>query len=226
MNTNWKKDRNFGYRWRHHIEACTCGPLVYIRNLKCASTFFYKNLIDNCKWNEIAFTEIDWNTQRVFGHIQDPVQRRHSAISEYVFMTSTQDLYYQNAGFKEIIDSASLLDKHSLSYNDTFGHYCWLIDWIPLTGSHHDVIQVTEKLLEHYHINTPKWDFGWAHYGDPAKKKLAEDLKSAWELGIEDTAKIYLEKDIALWNMVTEKFNPTKQTWPEITWLRDREVYY
>ena len=225
---NWKTDPTKGYRWRHRVEACSCGPLVYIRTLKCASTFFFRNLVDNYRWEEIRWMDIDWQRQKVFSHMLDPIERRHQGIAEYLFMTGTNELFYTHPGFKEVVANAPVLDMHSQSYFDNYGSYCWMIDWIPMNISRTDLITVTNKLMASYgQVLTDKWDMSQEHVGAPEKKKLVADLRAQWqENGPSEVVKVYFERDVDLYQQVAKNFNHIADHWNEMSWLREQDGNY
>ena len=227
MTITWEK--KFDYRYRHYVRACSCGPLVYLATLKCASTFFYYNLVRNYKWDEISFANINWASQRVFSHIMEPFDRRHKGVAEYLCMTNTNDLWYSNPNFQRMINGAVMLDEHSMSYADYYGHYVWMIDWIPLNSDHATVLEFTKRLMSSYGIKLlDKWDMNLVHQGTKEKKQLALDLKQSWENNSElgHSVKVYLERDLNLYHNVVKNFNTFGDTWNQISWFKDREVYY
>lgn len=229
----WQKLNRFGYRWRNRVKVCTSGTLVYLGTLKCAHTFFYNNLINNYKWEEIKFSDINWANQRVFSHLLDPIERRYKALAEYLFMTNTQDLWYSRPNFQRLINSATSLDEHSMSYHETYGNYIWMIDWIPLNTDHANVIRVTNQLMHAYGHILPKWDLEQAHIGSEEKLKLVNDMRTYWESQewrsdeqLAEHINVYLEHDIELYSTVIKHFNQQGKTWGDISWLRDRLPVY
>ena len=223
MDTSWLGDEYYGYRHRHWSEVCSNGQLVYVRTLKCASTFFYRNLIDEFEWKEIKFSDIDWEHQHVFSHMLDPVKRRHKGIAEFLSMIGADKLL-EFPEFKQFISHVPFADMHTVGYSDSYGEYAQLIDWIPLNGSHQQVVNLTSKLLNTYSIETDnKWNFHQAHYGDSKKLQLATDLKTLWESSnLPDSIRLCLDRDIDLYNQVIKKFNPDGDSWKEISWLKDK----
>lgn len=211
-----------GYMFRRHLMCCTSGPLVYVRNLKCGSTFFWKNLKETFKWKEIAWENIDWKTQRVFGHIMDPWKRRIKGMAEYLHMTDMADEFHSNPKFQQFLLSIIALDIHSSSYHDQFGNLAWHIDWIPIQGHDHlNVIHITDLLLEHYGIFTlDRWNFQWKHPSDNNKLQTEQKLKELFDQQtLSEPIRWYLHNDVQLWNTVVEKHNRQANSWPEISWL-------
>jgi len=202
-------------------EGLTCGNLVYVPTLKCASTFF-RETFNNLGWWKIKIAEIDWKTQHVFSHMMDPDQRRHKGVAEYIDMNDAYDLFYHNDTFKKFIAHVPTLDQHSISYHDQYGNYCNLIDWIPLTGlSHEQVVAKTDQLLQHHGVKIfDSWNWGRAHLSTDQKKNLHKDVEDLWHKDRPTWAKWYLQRDRALYNRVVSKFNHNGATWPETSWLR------
>jgi hypothetical protein len=207
--------------------AYSCGNLIYLGTLKCAHSFFARNLQQNFKWDPIEFSKIRWGEQRVFSHMLEPYARRHKGIAEYLKMTNTHQLYYNNLNFKMLIDESPVLDSHSMSYHDTYGNYAWLIDWIPLSKDYDQNIELTNRLLLSNGIKlVDKWDYTLINRGSVDKKQLVEDLKIGWENRREKSlySQLYLERDKVLYQKVISKFNLTGDNWNETSWLRDRLV--
>ena len=223
---DWENRPGNGYRYRHYIMACSCGPVVYVRSLKTASTFFYNNLVRNHGWEEINFDAIDWDRQRVFSHIIDPIQRRHKAFAEYLFMTGNENLFYENNNFRKMLQTLPVLDVHSVSLHDYFGSRVRSIDWIPLQGSHDENIKTTEKFLQEMaNMRLFYWDRGFEHNSPHNKKQLAADIARDWDHAmtnnnIPDVTWLYLGPDIDLYKEVVKKFNLGEKNWEQCSWLK------
>lgn len=210
-----------GYLWRHYISCCTCGHLVYIRNLKCGSTFFWRNFLDTFKWWEIRWSDINWEKQRVFGHLMDPLQRRIKGMAEHLHMAGLDDLFRTNKKFRQFIVDIPVLDSHSASYFDWFGTAAWHIDWIPVGADNKDTVDHTETLLAHYRMYTlDRWNYAWSHPSEPNKKQTEQLLTSESNLKpLPEHVLWHFHNDLDLWNKVTQKFNPNGTGWDEISWL-------
>jgi hypothetical protein len=198
----------------------TCGQLVYVRTLKCASTFFWESFRE-LGWREIQFSEIDWKIQHVFSHMLDPDQRRHKGVAEYIDMNDAYDLFYQNQTFRKFVAHTPSLDQHSTSYHDQYGNYCNQIDWIPLSGrSHKESVAKTELLLQHHGIKVfDNWAWNQEHPSTDRKKKLQKDLQDLWCNNQPVWTSWYLERDWLLYHRVMAKFNYDGETWHETSWL-------
>jgi hypothetical protein len=223
--SEWSGHQEFGYRFRHYIMACTCGPLVYVRSLKTASTFFYHNLVQHYGWQEINFNDVDWDRQRVISHIIDPVERRHKAFAEYLSMTHNVELFYSNPNFRRMLTTLPLLDVHSTSLHDYFGSRTRNIDWIPLGADAQQNIRITERVLnEHAGVKTHKWDHSFVHASTQEKHQLAQDLRADWQAAmtardIPEVTMLYLERDISLYRLVQQYFNADGADWEQTSWL-------
>lgn len=210
---------------RHYIQALSQGPVVYLRTLKCASTFFHHNF-QAWGWEEISYQDIDWDNQLVFSHILEPVARRHKGIAEFIDMTGTKDLLFNDSRFQRFVAHAPLLDVHSASYHDYYGQGAWLIDWILLTSDPLSNIRLTERFLK-YALNQQQfpWDFSWQHVSTPDKKQIEKKVIDLWQTdraGGTEYVDFYLERDLVLYQTVTEKFSPEQDSWPDTSWLKDR----
>ncbi|CAB4137751.1 hypothetical protein UFOVP328_72 [uncultured Caudovirales phage] len=209
---------------RDSIQCYTNGFLVYVRNLKCASTFFGSSFEKCWRWEPILWRDIDWGTQHVFGHMLDPLERRFKGLAEYINMHDLGALFEKDKKFQNFVKNAVTLDEHTSSYHDTFGNFVYHIDWIPISDySHEQVIDFTERLLRQYGIRTLKnWAYDNVHRTHPEKKAVEQQLKKLCEeQGTwPQTVSWYLERDVALYRHISNKFNAEGETWAETTWLR------
>ena len=209
--------------WR----ACTCGELTYVRVLKNASSFFYNNLVGQYKWQEIDAKAIDWSHSRVFGHIQDPVERRHKGILEHLLVNDCLDLLEHDAQFRRMIKHVPTFDEHNASLYEMFGQTMWAIDWIPLSKDHKETVRQTEKLLATTgnrrvgHLGL--WDWSEARPAAAHMIKAADSLRDLWSDGMPPPfSRRFIEKDQTLFKAVTDSFNALGFTWQQTSWLRDR----
>jgi hypothetical protein len=209
---------------RDSIQCLTNGFMVYVRNLKCASTFFGSSFEKCWRWEPIRWCSINWETQHVFGHMLDPLERRFKGLAEYINMHDLSALFETDTRFQNFVKNAVVLDEHTSSYHDTFGNFVYHIDWIPITDySHEQVISFTERLLRHYGIRTLKnWDYDNVHRTHPEKQAVEQQLKKLCaEQGTwPQSVAWYLEQDIALYRHINTKFDPMAETWVETSWLR------
>jgi hypothetical protein len=209
---------------RDGIECLTNGHMVYVRNLKCASTFFGSSFKNRWRWEPILWNNIDWKIQHVFGHIMDPLERRIKGLVEYINMHNLNDLFHDNTNFQNFIKNAVALDEHTSSYHDTFGNLVYHIDWIPISDyTHEQVIGFTERLMRHYGIRTLKnWDYNNVHRTHPEKKAMELKLKELCSKNGTWPQSIYwhLEKDVRLYRHIDRQFDSEALTWHDTSWLR------
>lgn len=211
-------------RSKTHIVACTNGPLTYLRTLKNASSFFYNSFVGSFKWWTISWNEIQWHESHVFGHIQDPLERRHKGILEHILTTGCADLLEKNKNFQQLVRWMPCMDEHTESLFDMYGSWCYSIDWIPVYPEHDLTRSVTEKLLQQYGQRNFNWDYDEARPSSDEMKRLAQLLRDLWtstpEGFIPGFTKSYLSRDIDLYAKVMEKFNPRGDKWSRCSWLR------
>jgi hypothetical protein len=209
------------------IQVSTCDTITYIRNYKCASSFFYKNLVDRYKWREIPYNEINW-AGKVFSHIREPLDRRHRGLTHWLLYTFGTGL--DDPKIEKIIKNISFIEQHSASYWDTFGDDCYKIDWIPIDKfNNNKVIELTCKLLADngQHILRGLDESYDNKSSDDERKlylKIKEQFEAAWKEPFDEypnyTIYRYFLKDIELYNSVIKNFNPTALTWAGTSWLR------
>jgi hypothetical protein len=157
--------------------ALTCGKLVYLRTLKCASTFFWNSFV-RIGWVEILFDEINWQQQQVFSHIMDPGLRRIKGISEYVWMNQTQDRLASDLDYRKFIQQTPVLDTHTVSHYENFGNYCKQIDWIPMIpgANRRRVAELTGQLLCDQNIPFDHWEWSMDHASNKLKRSIAQQV--------------------------------------------------
>ncbi len=213
---------------RGRIEACIdpSNQLVYLRTLKCASTFFYNNFVRTLGWRELAWTDIDWRTHHVFSHMLDPVKRRHKAVAEFITICGLNtDEFLGDPRVQRFIQYLPVLDNHSSSYHDLYGYACYSIDWIPLSQDFKTNIKSTELLCQaHGHDYQGKWSNEHVHLGTPAKKNLEQILENLWGANPDEWTHNYLERDLKLYRRVINQFRHTANNWPDMSWLTGRTI--
>lgn len=200
----------------------SCGSLVYISNLKCASSFFHESF-RRLNWHKITFNQIDWKNQHVFGHILDPDTRRNKAVAEVIHQNQAYDLFYNDESFRQLIKHVPLLDGHSKSFHDLYGDHCDEIDWIPITGrgSQEVVDKTSAFLVEIGNIKLfNRWAWDRSYMSVPRKKQLEQDLAKLWETDRPASSDQYLQRDRDLHHRVITRFDYKAPTWAESSWLR------
>jgi len=209
---------------KNYVQACSNGPLTYLRTLKNASSFFFNSLTGNFRWWPVAWSEIQWHETHVFSHIQDPIQRRHKGILEYIIINNCTDLLTGDQDFQRLIRYVPCLDEHTVSLFDMYGSWCYSIDWIPIYSDPSDTIATTEKLLKVYGQRIFPWDHGASRPASEHMKKLLRVIQDLWsncdQQHLPGHTRAYLARDIDLYDQVMSKFNPNGDTWRRSSWLR------
>ena len=204
-----------------HRTTCTCGPLVYVRALKCASTFFWHSFNQKFGWEEIAFDNINWQTQRVFSHIMDPGRRRIKGVTEFIWMHHAQDQLADPA-YRTFVQQTPVLDMHTVSYHDNFGDHCDQIDWIPIANfDHQTVADLTSRMLFENGIKVfNNWHWPFEHTSEPEKRLLEQQVAQCLSEVATPAVDKYLHQDWMLYQQVVSRFNSNGRTWAEVSWLR------
>lgn len=136
---------------RNYVHTYRQENLVYVKNFKCASTFF-SNVFESVGWQRILYSSIDWDQDHVFGHIREPIYRRSLGIVERVTQCELLEELINDPRMSCLLRTASVLDEHTVPYLDFFGPQGWKIDWIPLIGGVDQNISMTKKLLESHDV--------------------------------------------------------------------------
>ncbi len=209
---------------KNYVQACSNGPLTYLRTLKNASSFFFNSLTGNFRWWPVAWSEIQWHETHVFSHIQDPLERRHKGILEHVMITGCEDLLHNDKNFQRFIRHVPCTDEHTVNLFEMYGSWCYSIDWIPLYPDPDMTVEITEKLLRVYGQRLFPWDRNEARPASDQMKKMAKLLRDLWsdngQSYLPGHTRAYLSRDIDLYNKVMSRFNPNGDTWQRCSWLR------
>ena len=220
---------------RHYIEAVRHKNLVYLRTLKCASTFFYRNFRENLMWQTIPWSNIDWENDHVFSHIMEPVKRRHKAVAQRLFMLGLCDQYINDSNLQECLEHSLMLDQHGENYSTRYGTACNLIDWIPLQPDKRVNITLTEALLSESGVTNIKWDYRYSHTGDDIKKQVEKILETRWNQALvpgrdflpellPEWLQNELQQDIDLYRNITQSFDNNAKSWRNITWRKKHDL--
>jgi hypothetical protein len=201
--------------------SCSCGPLVYVRTLKCASTFFWHSFNQKFGWEEIVFDNINWETQQVFSHIQNPSLRRIKGVTEFIWMNGTHHRLAE-PDYRTFIQQTPVLDQHTVSYHENFGERCDQIDWIPVDSNNHQVTaDLTSRLVYDQGIFVfNHWHWPFKHPSPPEKRLLEQQVAVCLAEVATPAVDEYLRKDHVLYQQVIDRFDSTAKTWAETTWLR------
>lgn len=201
------------------IGALRKGSTVYVRVLKCGSTFFNQNLL-NLGWEITDYYSIDWAQDFVFAHIIDPVVRRHRGLAEYIDMCGLAESYLSSNSLQNLLNSCLFLDRHSMPYSATFHDRLCDIVWIPLGEDHEKNVLVTQDVLKrkcHIDLKLSDWNFDLSHRTAPnSSKKLVElKLKAHW-----DSSMYSHEKEMNhLWAQLYNEIRDP--SWPDAPTAKD-----
>lgn len=183
---------------------------------------FYKSFVNNHRWKEIEYDEIDWRSSRVFSHVRHPLEKRFKSISHWLWASNNKDRYLTDPIFQKVVDYGLGFDNHTSSYFDIFGLRCNNIDWIPISGkSHEQVIVETTRYLNLNNILLV--NFSNEFNESPADlKELERAVKNNFEkfTEIESYSLLkYLYNDFVLYENIVDRFYPAGETLKDMSWL-------
>lgn len=201
--------------------------VVYLKNLKVASTFFHSNLEKVFNWERIQMSEINWDTDTVISHIMDPLERRCKGITEHLWYSFGEKILDHEEMLLDTARYAISLDDHSASYFSWFGSMTDHIIFLALDDNQQKNLENLEKFLFNLDIfiDSKKWNHDYAHNGSEVKKNFCKKFESLWDKSIigdhswlqhHPTFSHYL--DDAYWRLF---YNSVKdQTWPNVRYLK------
>ena len=178
-------------------------------------------------WQEISWSDIDWENDHVFSHILEPIKRRHKAVAERLFMFGLCDQYINDLNLQECLEHSLILDQHGESYSTRYGTACNLIDWIPLQPDNHVNVRLTQALLSDSGVTDVNWNYDdYSHIGEDIKKQVEKILESRWNQALYQGRLLEwqqheLQQDINLYKNITHSFDRNAATWRNITWRKN-----
>jgi len=190
------------------------GNLVYVANLKCASTFFYHNF-RRAGWSEIEFPDVRVNQHQIFGHLLDPWLRRAKGHAEFLYMNFMCREFQQDPRIQKLALNTLMGDYHSASYCSYLGDKIWCIDWIPLNAHHDQVIAHTELLLQYHGKKVPEWDRTAEHRSPQIQIDCTTRLL---HLLTDEAARHRLGQEVRWYNIYRSVQDPS---WPPCDWIDD-----
>lgn len=138
---------------------CPNTNLVYFRHMKCASTL-YSMLFYKLKWEKTDTHHIDWNYDKVFSLIRNPLNKHRKGIVEYFYFyyrhgaRSQIEIFLKNLDLIQILAQIPYLDVHSMSLYSMLGTNAELVDFIPIdTGINHKRY-VLDSIKQYVNIDT------------------------------------------------------------------------
>jgi len=210
--------------WLHEYEILRNNNLVYLRTLKCASSY-YSMCFKSFGWQQSTANTIDWQNDHVFSFIMEPQQRRLKGLTEFVVANCRQELLGQDQLFW---GGVLYLDMHSVPYSTSYRPHVDKIDWIPLDWHTGDGIidqqlslRMLVSLLSSYNLEY-KFPQEKIHQSDSNKLKIYKHIKQIAE---NDSYAVHLGmlEDIDLYNRVCTQVSPwllDSHDWSSVSWLK------
>ena len=204
--------------WLREFSIYRYNNLVYLRTLKCASSYYSKFFKTN-GWTADTANNIDWKNDHVFSFIMNPEERRLKGLTEFVAANSQQQLLDCDFIFW---GGVLYLDMHAVPYSISYGKYVDKIDWIPIdlnhqAGSANNLLAV---LLSNYNLQYEFPEFK-EHESSQEKLKIYEMIKEKTKNG-NFAMHLGLENDIELYHDVCTNIKPWliyNNIWKDISWL-------
>jgi hypothetical protein len=182
------------------VECCRWNHLVYVRTLKCASEFFYRNFVQTARWKPMSFASINWEQDTVFSYIMDPIKRRHKGICEFIISIQAQQQLFDDQKLRLLISKISCLDEHSASLTCLYGDKVSDINWLLIDDDHSIAIDQTNSFLQTHGHPVIEWDMKFQHRTDNYMEDMCNTVKNLWDdKTVPFHVKTYFESDIDLY---------------------------
>ena len=189
------------------------GNLVYVNHPKCASSYFTHTFQTN-QWQFVAFQDIRWGHDQVFGFIMDPVTKYLKGIAQDFW-----DWYPDRT--PEILAHLSIWIKHhtfvgwhNMPLSLKLQKYMYQVHWFPLDLPGITAMDLVQGFLQH-HAHSVTFQPEPAHVSTPAKIEIFKQIKEKFG-ELSQSARQVLAKDIDLYNQVCESINVNGRDWKEI----------
>ena len=162
------------YLNRSECTRSPCGKLVFLRNLKCASTY-HSFLLQKNGWTKQSASTIDWDKDYVFSFIMNPYVRHIKGLVE--------DLTWQGIE-KPLVDLMSRqfwlnlpwIGDHSMPMTLRIGDKVDKIDWIPIDIEGVSSQDLLNNLLAKFNISIVWYGDIPKYESDPYKKELYKKI--------------------------------------------------
>lgn len=110
--------------------------LVFYPHQKCGSST-YRRLFQMLDWVVIDISDIDWDKDKVFAHIRDPLIRHRKGIVEGIcnYFTEFADVFKDPLAVK-FLSNVTIVESHSYTIEKWLGRdRAVLVHWIPIDTS-------------------------------------------------------------------------------------------
>ena len=175
------------------MEAYRFNNIVYIPIAKNASSTFKYVFHEELGWAKTTCDQIDWLSDKVFGHYQHPYTRHTKGLAEAMYRYGFQDLV-NDIRLRRLMATA-VFDVHSYPIVPTLGgDWAYKIDWILMDHPCSNSVQsasvdtLTNKLLHYYGIEIDITHYKRKYTSSRQKLALERQLvKIREEWDMEDT---------------------------------------
>lgn len=171
------------YGPKNYILAVKYKNFVFVHNVKCAGTFFLRNFKKN-GWTQILYSDINWDTDIVFGHMLDPFTRRHKSIRESIVVNNLTDDFLSSVKLQNTFKYVTNVDLNGLPYVQMFENDYEKIHWLPLIDTNENNILKTEYFLEkHGYDKKIVWEYSTLLVNASSDKGILVEkiLKRSWD---------------------------------------------
>lgn len=164
---------NFGFCDRVATFRPPGRNVVFVRNNKCASTF-YSNIFTANGWVTENLSTVDWSHDRVFSVISDPYVRYVKGLVQDLCDRGLERVTLSMMG-RTFWHSLPWIGDHSMPVSVKFDGYCDRIDWIPIDAKRLGEEIITDLLRSH--DVTVDWSIPvFRNESDDYKKKLFHEV--------------------------------------------------
>lgn len=180
--------------------------LVFVPLYKNAATTYEHFFGYLLKWESILTENIDWNSDKVFSYISNPITRHIKGTVEFLTLKNLQHLV-DHPDFRDIFVNG-FFDHHTMPISILFGDKKDLIYWMPIDHPTTTSEELTGKFLASHGVSIDISKIKRYHSSPAEKKELEQKIQKTFnEIGFtKDNFGFYflLDDDIIFYNKVMQ----------------------
>lgn len=153
-------------------------PLVYFPTQKSASSS-YRSLFLRLEWTAIDNRDIQWEQDKVFSHIRDPLIRHRKGIVEGVlnYFRETKDIFLKTPETFRFLSSIPIVESHSYTLEKYLTReHAAKVHWIPI-DTDLDHVQETLNFLSANGVSLDENTQQWFRFQPPVNVSTSDEIE-------------------------------------------------
>ena len=198
--------------WQDTLVPWSCyraGNLIYFRHFKCATSTYLQLFDKKLKWEHTDTQQIDWDKDKVFSYIRDPLKKHYKGIVEgLTYFPGVFDFFYKtnDPNDLEFLAQLTSIEPHSYTIHRFFGDRALNVHWIPIDTTL-DHKQATYDFLQQNGYEISKDIQNWFNALPPANESTEQEKHVFNKLISTSTrpdVQRYIDFDVCLYDSITK----------------------